>query len=97
MHILIRFMGARGFKFWFFGNNFLNNTLTKKNVETKVVDQQNTNTFTSVTFSPKRIWGGARACRNKLHTFKNFPKAQIIFKNWLNSLLGAVVFHCMFH
>ena len=36
---------AREFKFWFFGNNFQNDTLMKKNVEAKVVELQKYENF----------------------------------------------------
>ena len=90
MPILTVFWEALRAKFWFFGNSFLIKAFTKKLWRTIIQK-----IFTSLTFSSRMFWRGARGFRNKSF-FKSCPK-QIIFKNRLNLLLEAVVLHSTSH
>ena len=71
VHILSPILGAKWSKVWYFGNYLPKNALTKKNVETKVVEYLKMNIFTSLTFFLKRSWGRARALWKKKYFWKS--------------------------
>ena len=73
MHILTPFWGAKRVKFWFFGKKLFKKDTYERSIATKVVEYQNTNIFTSLTFSLRRFWRGAREFRNKSR-LKIFPR-----------------------